>query len=144
MIPIVLTCLMVLLAVLASLERRAQHSLGLTFLSGLLLSARIAVDDPMLGAAVMLSLAVLVPVGFLHLRRHEEIRQERLSPLLLLLGAGIAVLVFVTTGPDAAAATRQIPQPSSSSITGIVVLICAVALLIGTALAVRIRLGRRQ
>lgn len=138
-----LTLTMVSLAIAAMFAGRGQHSLGAMLLAGLMLAARVAMDDALMAAALVVSLAVLGPVAFLHLRRHEATRQAALKPLVLLMGLALT-LVLVAAVPNTTVESATSSAVAGRPMTGLVVLICAVALLIGTSLVVRIREGRRQ
>jgi hypothetical protein len=143
MMALGLTLAMACLAIAAMFASRGQHSLGAMLLAALMLAARVAMDDALMAAALVVSLAVLGPVAFLHLRRHEASRQAALKPLVLLMGLALA-LVLVAAVPPLTVESGASSAVASRPMTGLVVLICAVALLIGTSLAVRIREGRRQ
>ena len=137
---IVLSVLIVACALVAVFCRRAQVSLAAISGTGCLLAARIAIDDPLLAAAVALFTAISGSVSFLHLRRQDAEPEGRPLVLPLVLGLGLAAALLL----------MPIPQGSEESVApvwptaGMLVLIAALALLIASSLVVRIRDGRRR
>ena len=77
-----------------------------------------------------------------HLRRHDAEIEVRVPLPALILGLVVALLFIVGMAPTFE--TAELPGQDRWPTTGLLVLISAVTLLIGTTLAVRIREGRRQ
>lgn len=142
MIESLLSGLTIVCAVSAALSRRAEWGVAAVTGTALSMAARVAIDDPLLGAAVVLVAAVVCPVSLLHLRRHEAVRDGERSLLPFILGLGLIVAV-IWMPPWSAAISADVSQPAWPT-TGWVVLVAAVALLIGATLIVRIREGRRR
>ncbi len=141
-LSLVLTLGIVLAALKAMSEVLAHRSLFAALRVGALLAARLAVDDPILAATLVLYLAVIGPVAYSHLRRHDAEIEVRVPLPALILGLVVALLFIVGMAPTFE--TAELPGQDRWPTTGLLVLISAVTLLIGTTLAVRIREGRRQ
>jgi len=142
MMEALLSGLTVLCAMSAAMSRRAAWAVAAVVGTALSLAARIAIEDPLLAAVVILLATILGPVSLLHLRRHEAVRDGERSLLPFIMGLGL-ILTVISMPTWSSTTATEAPQPGWPT-TGLVVLVAAVALLIGATLVVRIREGRRQ
>ena len=140
---IVLSVLMVVCALSAVFGSRAEASLAAAGGAGFLLAARIAIDDPLLAAAVALYAIVTGSVSFLHLRRHDTAPEGRRGMLPLVLGLALAGALMMIPPPASGVSAEQSLAPVWPT-AGMLVIIAALALLIGSTLVVRFRHGRRR